>query len=100
MATINSSQCKQLRAMAHHLDPLILVGKEGVSDMLVRATSEALENHELVKVKFNEFKDEKKALIGRIAHRTASDLVGMIGNVAILYRRQPDEEKRKINLDR
>lgn len=99
MATLNSSQRKQLRAMAHHLDPVILVGKQGVSDMLVRATSEALENHELVKVKFNEFKGEKKTLIEQIAHRTAADLVGMVGNVAILYRRQPDDEKRKINLD-
>jgi len=99
MAPLNSSQRKQLRAMAHHLDPVILVGKQGVTDMLVRAASEALEDHELVKVKFNEFKGEKKALVAEIVRRTASEQVGLVGHVAILYRRQPDDEKRKIHLE-
>lgn len=98
MPTLTSAQRKQLRAMAHHLDPLILVGKQGASDMLVRATAEALDSHELIKVRFNEFKDEKRDLIETIAFRTGSQLVGLIGHVAILYRQNPDEEKRKINL--
>ena len=98
MKTLTSSQRKFLRSRAHHLDPLILVGKQGVTDSLVRATSEALDDHELIKVRFNEFKDEKKELAEQIAFRTASQIVGMIGHVAIMYRWQSDDEKRKIEL--
>lgn len=96
MIELNSSQRKYLRKVGHHLDPLIIVGKQGVTDMLVRAVSEALEHHELVKIRFNEFKDEKQDLIDEIVRRTGSQIAGMIGHVALLYKEQPDEEKRKI----
>ena len=99
MIELNSGQRKQLRAMAHHLEPLILVGNNGVSDSLVRATSEALEAHELIKVRFNEFKEEKKELLEEIANRTGSLVVGMIGHVGILYKWQSDDEKRKVELN-
>ncbi len=98
MHEINSAQRKQLRAMAHHLEPLILVGNGGVSDSLVKATSEVLDAHELIKVRFNEHKDQKKELIQELADRTGSLQVGMIGHVGILYKWQPDDEKRKVEL--
>jgi len=96
MIELNSSQRKYLRKVGHHLDPLIIVGKQGVTDMLVRAVSEALEHHELVKIRFNEFKDEKRELVDELVRRTGSQVAGMIGHVALLYKEQPDEEKRKI----
>ncbi len=58
---------------------------------------EALESRELIKVRFVDFKGEKKDLIREIAERTSSEAVGLIGNVAILYRRQPTRKKRKIS---
>jgi len=73
------------------------VGRHGVTPELLRAVDEALESRELIKVRFVDFKGEKKELIREIAERTSSEAVGLIGNVAILYRRQPDEKKRKIS---
>jgi RNA-binding protein len=67
--------------------------------MLVRAVTQALESHELVKIRFNEFKDEKRTLIEEIERRTASHVAGMIGHVALLYKQHPDEDKRKILFD-
>ncbi len=96
MIELNSSQRKYLRKVGHHLDPLIIIGKQGLTDMLVRAVSEALEHHELVKVRFNEFKDEKRELTDELVRRTGSQVAGMIGHVTLLYKEQPDEEKRKI----
>ena len=96
MIELTSSQRKYLRKLGHHLDPVIIVGKQGVTDMLVRAVSDALEHHELVKIKFNEFKDEKKGLIDEVERRTGARIVGMIGHVALLYKENADEEKRKI----
>lgn len=96
MTQLTSAQRKYLRQLGHHLDPVIIVGKHGVTDMVVRAISEALEHHELVKVRFNEFKEEKRALTEEIERRTGADIAGVIGHVALLYKEQPDEEKRKI----
>jgi len=98
MSSLNSAQRKSLRSQAHKLDPLILIGKQGLTDMVVRATAEALEAHELIKVRFNEFKDDKNELVEQLAFRTGCAVAGMIGHVAILYKRHPDPEKRKITL--
>jgi len=100
MTELTSAQRKYLRQLGHHLDPVIIIGKQGVTDMLVRAVVQALEAHELVKVRFNEFKDEKRPLAEEIERRTASHIAGMIGHVALFYKQHPDEEKRKIEFPR
>lgn len=96
MSELTSAQRKYLRKVGHHLDPVVIIGKQGVTDMLVRAVTQALESHELVKIRFNEFKDEKRALTEEIERRTASHIAAMIGHVALLYKQHPDEDKRKI----
>ncbi len=98
MAELTSAQRKYLRKLAHHLDPLVLVGRQGITDSLVWAVNDALDAHELIKVRFNEFKSEKKALTQEIVERAQCHLAGIIGHVAILYRPHPEEEKRKITL--
>lgn len=98
MPELKGATRKYLRGLAHHLKPLVLVGQKGVTETLIEAVDEALELHELIKLKFNDFKDEKKTLAKEIEEKTRSEMVGMIGNVAIFYRQQPDEEKRKIQL--
>lgn len=100
MMPLKGSERKQLRKLAHHLEPVVFVGKSGVTDTVIEAADQALEAHELIKVKFIEFKKEKKELAAEIERRTRSAVAGIVGNVAILYREQEDEEKRKISLDR
>jgi len=95
---LTPQQRKILKALAHDLQPMVLVGKRGMSDELVRSVSEALEAHELVKVKFNEFKDEKRAMLDEIARRTNADVVGIIGHIGTLYKWQAEDEKRQIEL--
>lgn len=98
MNELTSSQRKYLRSLAHHLEPLILAGKQGLTDMLVRATAEALDDHELIKMRFNGHKEEKRTIAEEIARRTGAQIVGSAGHIFILYRQQPDKEKRKIEL--
>ena len=98
MPPLTSSQRKHLRQMAHHLDPAVLIGKQGVTDLVVRSIVEALEARELIKIKFNDHKDQKKELMGEIEGRTGGETAGIVGHVAILFKRQDDEEKRRIEL--
>lgn len=98
MTELTSSQRKYLRSQAHHLDPVVLVGKQGITDHLAESTSQALDARELVKVRFNDHKDQKKALAEDLSARTHSAIVGILGHVLILYREHRDPEKRKILL--
>ncbi|MRR14178.1 YhbY family RNA-binding protein [archaeon] len=87
-----------LRGLAHKLRPVVQVGKSGITPELVRAVEEALNDHELIKVKFVDFKEERKELSAEIGAQTGSEALGLIGNVAIFYRQNADGEKRKIAL--
>jgi len=91
---LKGSQRKRLRELAHGLDPVIQIGKRGVTDEVMRQIDNVLTDHELIKIRFNDFKEEKKDLSARIAEETGSELVGMIGNIAIFYRENPEKEKR------
>ncbi len=91
-------QRKYLRGLAHTLKPVIYIGKGGVSADILKATESALDDHELIKIKFVENKAQKKKLAGLICKETSSDLAGMIGHVAIVYRPSRHANKRKIAL--
>ncbi|HHO75819.1 MAG TPA: ribosome assembly RNA-binding protein YhbY [Deltaproteobacteria bacterium] len=96
--SLSGSQRTYLRGLAHSLRPVIQVGKNGITPELIKAVDEALGFHELIKVKFVGFKEEKKELANEIGEKTSSEAVGQIGNIAIFYREQPDKEKRRITL--
>jgi RNA-binding protein len=100
MTTLKGFQKKYLRGLAHGLKPIILIGKEGITETVVRATEEGLSQHELIKIKFNEFKDkgQKVAFSGELIAGTGGALVGMIGHTVILYRSHADPAKRRIQL--
>jgi len=98
MEKLTGTQRKYLRGIAHSLRPSILVGYEGLSAAVMKTIDKALDDRELIKVKFNKFKEEKEAYCLNIESATKSEMVGLIGNVAIFYREQSDPEKRKIKL--
>ncbi len=95
---LTPSERKSLRGQAHHLEPVVIIGQNGVNEALIGAVDKALTAHELIKIKFNEFKEDKGHLIIDIADKTSSHAVAVIGNVAIVYRENPDEKKRKIKI--
>lgn len=80
------------------MKPVVFIGRNGITPNLIQALDESLERHELIKLKFIDFKEkeEKEAIITELENTTASGHVGMIGHVAIFYRRQNDPDKRKI----
>jgi RNA-binding protein len=97
---LKGSQKKYLRGLAHNLNPSAFVGQKGLTDALIEEIDTALEAAELIKVKFNDFKDKanKNSLTREIAKATESHVAGMIGHVVILYRPCRDQEKQQITL--
>ena len=92
MTELNSKQRKILEKAAHDLQPVVIVGGAGLTDGVVQMTAASLAAHELIKVKFNEYKDEKQELTDQLCAGTDSTLVRIIGNVAILYK---EKQKKK-----
>ena len=89
-----NSEIRRLKAAAQHLEPILKIGKAGLSDGFVQSVNDALSQHELVKIKFVEFKEQKKELAPQLADRTASHLVMRVGNVMVLHR-PPAELKQQ-----
>jgi RNA-binding protein len=92
METLTNPEIRELKARAQHLEPMFKVGKAGLSEGFVKSVDEGLALHELVKVKFVEFKEDKKTLAPELAEKTRSRLIMRVGNVAVLYRRKAKAE--------
>jgi RNA-binding protein len=98
METLTGAQRTRLRGIAHGFRPLVHVGKGLVTPALIASVRAALDDHELIKVKFVAGKDERKQLALDIAGGAGAQIVGSIGNIVILWRRQEDPERRTIDL--
>ncbi len=59
---LTNAQIRKFKAAAQLMEPMLKVGKAGLSDGFIRTVSQALDQHELVKIKFAEFKEQKKEL--------------------------------------
>lgn len=95
---LTSAQRKTLRRLAHDLRPVVQIGEAGLTDRVVAALDDALEIHELIKLKINHEREERRELADRAARETGSALAGSVGRMAILYRPCADPERRRIDL--
>jgi len=84
---LTERQRRHLRGLAHPLNPVILVGGDGVTEGVVQETARALHDHELIKVKVRGAeRSARDAMLERLAAGTGSALVTRIGHVAVLYK--------------
>ncbi len=86
----------ELRAEAHHLDPTVHLGQQGLSPSVISTLDDALRTRELVKVKLGTKDDVKpKDVANSLALATNSAVVQVIGRTATLFRENPDIEKKR-----
>ncbi|MCF7221154.1 ribosome assembly RNA-binding protein YhbY [Marilutibacter chinensis] len=96
---LTAAQTRFLRGQAHGLKAMLQVGGKGITDALVAEVDNALEHHELIKVKVAaEDREARDAMIDEVVERTGAALVQRIGHTAVLYR--PGRDKRQIVLPR
>ena len=96
---LTAAQIRFLRGQAHGLKAMLQVGGKGITESLVAEVDNALEHHELIKVKVAaEDRDARDTMIDAVAERTGAALVQRIGHTAVLYR--PSRDKRQIVLPR
>jgi RNA-binding protein len=89
---LSNAQKRYLRGLAHDLKPVVMVGAKGVGASLLAELEQALELHELVKVKVAaEDREQRDAWIAEMVEASQASLVARIGHVAVLYRRSKDK---------
>lgn len=94
---LNAKQRKFLRGLAHPLEPVVRIGKGGLTPAIVTETRRSLEAHELIKVRIElDDADDRNKIAEDLARETDANVAGTVGKVAILYRER--EEKPRIKL--
>lgn len=98
---LDTATRKRLRAIAHHLDPVISIGDGGVSAGVVEETNRALRDHELIKIKIHaEDRDDRRALGDALCEETGALQVQKIGKTLVIYRENPDPNPKLSNVAR
>jgi RNA-binding protein len=85
----------EIRKEAQSIKPVVIVGRNGVTENLIDSVSDAFHTREVVKVKFNDWKEEKFDLSSVIAGKTGSRIISIIGNTLILFRKITRHEDEK-----
>jgi RNA-binding protein len=85
---------RALRAAGHHLSAIVQVGKEGVTDPVIRQLDDALEHHELVKVKVGtESPEDRFEVAEALAQRAGAQIAQVLGRTVLAYRRHPERPR-------
>ena len=101
MQQLPSTQRKYLRGLAHHLKPHVQIGKNGLSDEVFASIDEALTANELIKIKFTlTERDDRRALIDELCKQSRSELVQVIGKMALVYRKAAKQNRQLSNIVR
>ena len=98
---LDQAKIKKLRSIGHRLKPIVTVSENGFTEGVVAELDRALEDHELIKVKYAfEDRESKKLAVEETLKITNAELVQQIGKVALLYRLAKTTNKKLSNLHR
>ena len=86
---MNPIEKKKLKAQAHPLNPVVIIGQAGLTGAVTNEINLALDAHELIKVKIRAERDERNAIKDRICAETQAEPIQTIGQIVVLYRKNP-----------
>ncbi len=87
-------QRKEHRAAAHHLDPVVLIGGDGLTPAVVKETDHALNAHGLIKVRvFSDDRAAREAIFAKLADDLSAAPIQHIGKLLVLWRPMPEKAK-------
>lgn len=96
MLTLTVLQRKNLKARAHPLKPIVLIGTSGLSVSVLAEIERALKCHEVIKVRvMNDDREARKAMLEQICTELNAAAVQQIGKILVIYRPQEDAPEKK-----
>ncbi len=88
---MKSADKKKFRAQAHTLKPVIMIGQSGLTVAVLAETELALNTHELIKIRIRAEKEDRKLITEKICTDTGAELIQNIGQIAVIYRLNPEK---------
>lgn len=99
--SLSQAQKKAFRSIGHHLNPVVTVSENGISEGVLGELERALSDHELIKVKLAlPERDDRAAMLQELVATSGAELVQTIGKMALLYRRNPRVDPKLSNVQR
>lgn len=93
---LTSKQTKYLKGLGHHLSPIAMVGKEGITKNVLESVNQVLNAHELIKIKVqNNCPIDRKETAAKLSEVTGASVVQVLGKTILLYRHNPDLNTEK-----
>jgi len=86
---VNAVDRKKLKAEAHALKPVVMIGQSGLTDAVRAEIELALDSHELIKVKIRAEREDRREISEKICLSTGAELIQAIGQIAVIYRLNP-----------
>lgn len=93
---LNKSQLKYLRGICHHINPVVMIGQKGLTENVMNEIDQALDQHELIKVKLRSDASNRKVWITTIVDNLSAEQVMSIGQVACFYRKHPENPELEL----
>jgi RNA-binding protein len=87
--TLTNPKLRKLKAEAPRLEPVVRVGKSGLTPAVLYSIQQALDARSLIKIRFDQDRDERDVLAGKIVEATGAALIMQVGKVAVFYRPKP-----------
>lgn len=92
MSKLTGKQVRFLRGLGHHLQPSVMVGKDELSSGLIASVEEALDCHELIKVRVQEgCMLDRKEVADQLSQITGAQVAQILGRTMLLYRATPEK---------
>lgn len=88
---LSTKEILELKARAHHLHPVVMIGQQGLTEAVIKETDDALSAHELIKVRvFGDDRAERIEICDALCEAVDAQLVQHIGKLLVLWRKKPD----------
>ncbi|MGR8931098.1 MAG: ribosome assembly RNA-binding protein YhbY [Gammaproteobacteria bacterium] len=91
---MNPIEKKKLKAQAHPLNPVVMIGQAGLTPAVIKEINIALDVHELIKVKIRAERDERNIFREQICEATQAELIQSIGQIAVFFRKNPKKKNK------
>ncbi|MEK0212764.1 ribosome assembly RNA-binding protein YhbY [Acinetobacter junii] len=98
MAALSIHERKRLRQIGHALNPVVMIGGQGLTENVIEETNRALNDHELIKVKIAG--EDRAAVIDALVEATGAESVQKIGKIVLLYKKADKQNQNLSNLVR
>jgi len=88
---VKAADKKTLKAQAHSLNPVVMIGQSGLTAAVLAEIEIALNSHELIKIRIRAEREDRKQITEKICTDTKAELIQAIGQIAIIYRKNPEK---------